>query len=186
MSTMSIKSLARGRALALCLALPCLDAAAQQKDSLASVECKQALAALQAQEMVVADTPGDKASPPYRQAFAELQARRSKAAIDCLGGRMEAAVPPRSVVRAPVAVDPVNPGLSRGGLSGAAKPSSQVAAPATPPAPSRSTTEPLRSVTACDAAGCWASDGSRLQRLGPNLVGPRGVCTVQGAVLNCP
>jgi hypothetical protein len=41
-------------------------------------------------------------------------------------------------------------------------------------------------VTTCDIGGCWTSDGTRLQRAGPDLVGPRGVCTVQGALAFCP
>jgi hypothetical protein len=41
-------------------------------------------------------------------------------------------------------------------------------------------------VTTCDPGGCWTNDGNRLQRLGPNLVGPKGVCTVQGAIVSCP
>ena len=33
----------------------------------------------------------------------------------------------------------------------------------------------------------WASDGSRLQRAGPDtLLGPRGMCTTSGSVLLCP
>ena len=41
-------------------------------------------------------------------------------------------------------------------------------------------------IGACDANGCWASDGSRLNRIGPNLVGPAGVCTIQGGLAYCP
>jgi len=36
------------------------------------------------------------------------------------------------------------------------------------------------------AVGCWASDGTRVDRFGPNLGGRRGVCTLSGAVLQCP
>ncbi len=46
--------------------------------------------------------------------------------------------------------------------------------------------QPLLSVTGCDALGCWASDGTRLQRVGPALLGPRGYCSTAGAVLSCP
>ena len=47
-------------------------------------------------------------------------------------------------------------------------------------------TEKPYAITSCDAGGCWANDGSRLNRLGPNLWGPRGICTVQGSLLQCP
>ncbi|WP_295638039.1 hypothetical protein [uncultured Methylibium sp.] len=63
-------------------------------------------------------------------------------------------------------------------ITGAPRPVPAPSAIAPPPSP--------LVVTGCDATGCWASDGSRLQRLGPDLVGPRGTCTVQGAVLACP
>jgi hypothetical protein len=43
-----------------------------------------------------------------------------------------------------------------------------------------------KSITSCDALGCWASDGTRLQRVGPNLLGPRGFCSAPGGVLQCP
>ena len=41
-------------------------------------------------------------------------------------------------------------------------------------------------ITTCDPNGCWGSDGSRLNRIGPELAGPRGVCNVQGSVVACP
>jgi hypothetical protein len=41
-------------------------------------------------------------------------------------------------------------------------------------------------VTSCDPGGCWANDGSRLNRVGTNLWGKRGVCTLQGTLLQCP
>jgi len=41
-------------------------------------------------------------------------------------------------------------------------------------------------VTACDAGGCWDSEGRRLERAGPLLLGPQGACTLQGALLNRP
>jgi hypothetical protein len=41
-------------------------------------------------------------------------------------------------------------------------------------------------ITTCDPAGCWDSEGHRLNNLGPMLVGPRGPCIVQGGIANCP
>ena len=57
------------------------------------------------------------------------------------------------------------------------------------PAPTYSIpTQPPPPVTilSCDAAGCQASDGTRLNRAGPVLIGPRGACSVQGSVVVCP
>jgi len=41
-------------------------------------------------------------------------------------------------------------------------------------------------LTTCDAGGCWDSEGRRLDRSGPVLVGPRGGCMVQAGVVHCP
>ncbi|CAN5453592.1 hypothetical protein BH11PSE7_BH11PSE7_24750 [soil metagenome] len=38
----------------------------------------------------------------------------------------------------------------------------------------------------CDPGGCWGTDGTRLNRVGPELNGPRGACVVQGTFVNCP
>jgi hypothetical protein len=40
-------------------------------------------------------------------------------------------------------------------------------------------------VTACDPAGCWDSDGRRLNQIGPQIVGPQGPCNMQGGVVSC-
>ena len=79
--------------------------------------------------------------------------------------------PPRPpVVVAPVTVPPSVVPAKQGALSA---PSPPVQLP------------PLRTVTQCDPSGCWTNDGVRLNRLGPLLVGPPGVCTVQSGVLSC-
>jgi len=41
-------------------------------------------------------------------------------------------------------------------------------------------------ITTCDAGGCWDSTGRRLNQMGPQLVGPRGLCTTQGGLVTCP
>jgi hypothetical protein len=53
-----------------------------------------------------------------------------------------------------------------------------------PPAP-LPVQRPPAMVSSCDATGCWASDGTRLHRAGPNLIGPRGLCTVSGKLVQC-
>lgn len=55
----------------------------------------------------------------------------------------------------------------------------------TPPPPPVEIPRPTV-ITACDPAGCWDSQGRRLNSIGPALVGPGGVCSVQGGVVNCP
>jgi hypothetical protein len=74
-----------------------------------------------------------------------------------------------------VAVAPIEP------------PAVPVLPPPQPPAavaPLASTRPPV--ITTCDAAGCWDSEGQRHNQMGPLLVGPRGLCTLQGGLLNCP
>lgn len=41
-------------------------------------------------------------------------------------------------------------------------------------------------VTTCDTGGCWDSAGRHLDRVGPQLVGPHGACTVQAGAAQCP
>ncbi|MEO5671429.1 MAG: hypothetical protein ABIR26_12110 [Ramlibacter sp.] len=57
--------------------------------------------------------------------------------------------------------------------------------PVAMPLPPISVTRPTV-ITTCDTAGCWDSDGRRLNSHGPQLIGPRGPCFVQGALVNCP
>jgi hypothetical protein len=98
---------------------------------------------------------------------------RNRAAQRCLGGNPDL-VPRRGrMVQPPIAVRTI--------------PAAPLAA--TPPSlptliapPSAAPT----SVTSCDASGCWANDGSRLQLFDRYLIGPRGLCTVQGTALSCP
>ncbi len=41
-------------------------------------------------------------------------------------------------------------------------------------------------MTSCDAAGCWDNQGTRYNRAGGTLMGPKGACVQAGAVLRCP
>ncbi len=41
-------------------------------------------------------------------------------------------------------------------------------------------------ISSCDPSGCWDSNGTRLNQVGPILQGPRGFCTVQGNFVYCP
>lgn len=161
--------------LAIAAAIACQTAFAQPDDRARSAACRQALDALQAQEAVAAAASSPPGNPRQRAARARMSALQREAAAACLGGgRVERRSPPAGArVSPPVSVAPVTvvplPAPPQGG----------------PPAPSLAMPPPL-TVTACDAAGCLASDGTRLQWAGPNLLGPRGMCTVQGSLLQCP
>jgi hypothetical protein len=154
----------------LAIALFAGAAEGQAVEPLGSVECRQALASLQAREAVI--VAARQAGAPFAP-DASLQSLRRQAARACLGSRADSPPSPQRVVRPPVVVPPI-----------------VVARPAPPPQmpvlPSLKPIEPNLVVTTCDAVGCWASDGSRLQRVGPNLLGPRGLCSVQGTLLHCP
>ena len=115
---------------------------------------------------------------------ARLDAARERAALKCFG--VKPSLPPESrVVSPPVVVDPIRL-RPEAALSRASVVVAQPAAPAvSPPLPSVAV-QRSPAVTSCDAAGCWDSDGARYNQQGPVLVGPRGICTVQAGVLNCP
>lgn len=169
------------RALVSALLLVCAVAAHARPavgagDPLQAPECRQALAALQEQEAAAA--PVANVRPPAREARAldpKLDAARRRAARSCLASRADPPVAGR-LAQPPIAVPPV--GSVRPPLPPA---SPGVALPARLPGP-----PPLVSITSCDAGGCWASDGSRLNRVGPTLWGSHGACSVQGSVVQCP
>jgi hypothetical protein len=58
------------------------------------------------------------------------------------------------------------------------------ATPGIPPPPVAIQRPPA--VGACDPGGCWDSNGNRLNRVGPNLMSPRGQCTTVNGIVNCP
>jgi hypothetical protein len=134
---------------------------------------------LSSSECVAARDELDKAlSDPAlsRQARAERLAQaRQRAAVVCLGpdsGTRErtGAPQPAQVVPPPaVTVRPPPP------------PMPTVAAPQPPVSTPRAA-----AITTCDPAGCWDSEGRRLNNVGPLLMGPRGLCTMHGGLLNCP
>lgn len=131
--------------------------------------CAQALEALRADE---ARLPASSATAS--PALARHTALRRDAARACLGGG-GSNVPPQHA-REPLAVPPV--GLPR-------PPAAPPVQPVRPPLPAPNAGAPLV-ITACDAAGCWTSDGNYLQRAGAGLFGPRGLCSVLGSTVTCP
>lgn len=134
--------------------------AAAPEDRLGTPECKSARAALEqalAREGVGTD---------------EIGALKKSTAQACFGTSREP--PPRSgrAARPPVAVPPP---------AAAARPSPPAPAPPPPVVIQRPP-----AITSCDAGGCWDSNGTRLNRMGPGLSGPSGPCTVQGGFAYCP
>lgn len=128
--------------------------------------CRRAVDQLEAREAA--------AARDGRSARAELDAARRQAAVACLGGHDAPASAPaaRPPATGRPTAPPGRPPEGRPPPTGIPTPVPRPAAPVT--------------ITACDATGCWASDGSRLQRVGPNLLGPKGICSTSGSILTCP
>ena len=146
---------------ALLLAAP-LAGQAQPGDSLRSDECAVARAELEA-------ALADNASNPRARAQRLAMARRH-AALACLGpssGRAQrsGAPQPAQVVPPPVIAAPRAP-------------------PSAAPLPQLEIPRPA-AITTCDPAGCWDSDGRRLNQVGPLLMGPRGLCSMHGGIVTC-
>jgi hypothetical protein len=106
-----------------------------------------------------------------------LAAARERAALACFGVR-PAPPPEGRFVPPPVAVEGIQLRSTPALQAGPATP------PAAPPPPLAIPRPPV--VTACDASGCWDSNGTRYNQQGPVLLGPKGVCTLQAGALNCP
>ena len=140
---------------------------AQASDPLKSAECKVALDGLEG--VLAENTLG--AARAQRVAAA-----RRQAADACLGRSDDN----RARSGAPQPAQAVRPPLTT------AKPAASSPPPAaTPPQPPLAIPRPTV-ITTCDPAGCWDSEGRRLNNMGPLLLGPRGPCTVQGGVATCP
>jgi hypothetical protein len=171
-------------------------AAAPSDETLGSAICRQALATVQLQEdQILAarrrDQPADNRERPVTPA-ALVKARRQAAQV-CLRDRADPAQPqPQGrLAQPPVEVAPMRvpsptrvapAARSTGGSAGtSAGPKGATGLPPVlRPAP------PPPVVVGCDAYGCNASDGTRVNRSGPNLIGPRGLCVQQGLQLICP
>lgn len=149
-------------ACACLLAFFAAAAAAQESDPLKSAACAQALGNLES-----ARSAGG--------APTVVEGLRAAAAATCLGS---SAIPqrPGRVAQPPVSVPPqqVDLPVRVAPLPPAALPP--------PPVPIDRAPSPAL----CDASGCWASDGTHLRRVGPNLAGPGGPCVQQGALIACP
>jgi hypothetical protein len=142
--------------------------------------CQRALEALTQSEQHARQAVSSDAAASQAGERERLRAARQGAARECLRAQADEAAPAarRPSVPAALAVPPVAPDA----------PAAAVPVPrATGPAPgATSGAAPLRSIAGCDALGCWASDGTRLQRIGTQLLGPHGYCTETAGVLTCP
>jgi hypothetical protein len=149
-------------------------------DPLRTPQCRQALESLQAQEAAAAAAAAARASAVdgrrARTPDARLEASRRDAAAACLRSREDPPPERQPWVQPPIAVRPAP----------TVRPGPTLPLPRAAPPPVARPGERPRFITTCDAIGCWADDGSRLDRVGPNLRGPRGPCTLQGTLLTCP
>ena len=168
--------------IALVAVLSASAIAAPSTDRLHSADCVGAISALHDVELAV--TASAKSSNGTSAAdsldLAKLAELKRAAARTCLGGDGTPSPGPQHVRQQPISVAPVAPVAVSPNLSAPRLP-----ALTSSPLPPVSVV-PLKSIATCDTVGCWASDGTRLQKVGPNLLGPKGFCTVQGTVLNCP
>ncbi|MEJ5988822.1 hypothetical protein WG902_02395 [Ramlibacter sp. PS3R-8] len=137
-------------------------AAAQADDPLKSPACAQAIASLQSARNAGAETIA-------------IEERRSAAAAICLGSAAPPQRPGR-VMQPPVAVPPPQIDL----------PVPVAPLPPLVPAPPPVAIGRPPAPALCDAGGCWSSDGTHLRHVGPNLIGPNGLCTQQGVLIACP
>lgn len=155
------------------LALGSLLAAAQELPQ--SPACRTALEALGQAEDALLDAGAASAPDTDRQraVAARLLPLRQRVADACLGGLTTSPPPSQRSWSTPTPARPA-----------AAPP--RTPPPALPPPAAAPRVEPPVIVSHCHGATCLGSDGSTLTRVGPNLVGPRGVCTQQGIFLRCP
>lgn len=165
-----------GLPLALCLLL---GGPALAEELPKSPACRTALKSLNDAEDTLAASAAASSATAFdqqrqRAIATRLQPLRKQVADACLGGLTTSPSPSQRTWVAPTL--PARP--------------STAAPRVQPPQPAviASIPRPQAPVTVnhCNAAVCVTSDGSTLTRVGPNLVGPRGTCTVQGGFLRCP
>jgi hypothetical protein len=127
----------------------------------------------QLDEALGAKAPGDR-----------LKGARENTALKCFGVKLPPPPESRSVPP-PAAVEPIRL-RPEAALPFQPRPPAQLPAAAPPPPAPPLAIPRAPALTSCDPGGCWDSDGTRYNQQGPVLLGPRGICTVQNGVLNCP
>jgi hypothetical protein len=148
-------------------AMAMFGARAQDGDPLSSPDCRAALARLQE---ALAQAPRQSGKPDRAVVQAQRQAAQACLGRDT-GQRTRSGAPEPPLTVPPTAIAPPR----------AARESRPIVVPSTAPLPPRAA-----AITACDPAGCWDSDGRRLNNAGPVLLGPRGACVVQAGQVSCP
>lgn len=152
----------------------------------ASAACRTALQALSEAEdalLVAAAAPASGAAADetrQREVAARLLPQRQRVADACLGGLTTSPPPSQRTWAGPPPARPAQPP----GLFVPTVKAPPPGAPVVSVPPPRF--DPPVTLQHCTGSSCLASDGSTLTRVGPNLVGPRGVCTAQGGVVRCP
>lgn len=142
--------------------------------------CRVALERLHTQEEAQRSARRQQRDAPAGVSRA-LESARRLAARDCLGSESSPPAASRQRAQPPLAVAPVQ----------VPAPFASLPPPAAPTGPRPSAASPvqrpgLSTVTHCDSAGCWTSDGQYLMRTGPgNLAGTPGLCTTQAGILTC-
>lgn len=110
-----------------------------------------------------------------RAAGERLEQARRRTALACLGASDDGARQRSGAAEPPQVVPPPF-----------ALPRQPAAPPVLAPAPAPLSVPRPTVITTCDPAGCWDSEGRRLNQIGPLLVGPGGVCSGLGGIVACP
>jgi hypothetical protein len=152
-------------------------AAEPAPDPLRSPDCRQALDALQADELAAsASGAGSTRQQADAASTARILALRKFAAGNCLGAWKDTPPQTSRAYQAPIHVAPVTGSSVRPPPVATGTP--PVASPALP------VSRPI--IVSCDAGGCFTSDGARLPRVGGQLLGPGGLCSAQTPGQTCP
>ncbi len=172
------------RLLMLCVGCACIAAMAADGNAIHSDACRQAIDRLTVQEARQASTPPTEshAAVSLPQSPSPLQVAQRDTARDCLG----VADAPATATRQAQPVIALPAPLK----SAVARVPAPIHPPPTPSAPSGPPIvlpQPPAFVTACDATGCWGSDGTRLDRVGPDThLRNHQMCNARGGLLQCP
>jgi len=142
---------------------------AANTDPLHSPECANARETLEAALAEPAQTHRD---------HPERLARARKQVADLCLGRMSGHPQRAGAPEPPIAVPAPAPFIE---LPRTAQARPPVTLPVPVPAAPRAA-----AITACDPAGCWDSNGQRLNNMGPLLLGPRGACVPLAGQATCP
>lgn len=153
------------------------------QDLPASTACHTALKSLADAEDALAAAAGAASSAPaaddtrQRAVTAQLLPLRQRVADACLGGMTASPSPAQRTWVGPLPARPATPAQPP------ARPLQSGNPVVTVPMPR---IDPPVILQHCTGLTCLASDGSTLTRVGPNVVGPRGVCTVVAGSVRCP